>query len=81
MKKMLLVLVVTLSGCCAYPGKAYVAADKSTYTWAAPKLKEWAKAKKGPDGKPDPEWEEAVDAKLTSWEARWQKAEKDGKTE
>jgi hypothetical protein len=75
MKKLLMVLVIAMSGCCAYPGEAYVAADKSTYEWAAPKLKEWAKSKN------DPEWDEAVDAKLTSWEARWQKAEKEGKAE
>lgn len=75
MRNLLMGLVLVMSGCCAYPGEVYITADESTYKWAAPKLREWAEAKN------DPEWTEAVDAKLISWEARYKKGKTEGKSE
>lgn len=70
MKKLLMVSVLALAGCCtAYPGQSYVEADEKTYNYAQPKLEEWAEAKGG-------DWPEIVKDKGISWKARIDRAKK-----
>jgi hypothetical protein len=64
----ILVIATTTMGCGSLHAD-YVAADRETYTFAAPKLTEWA-------GTQDDEWKGIVKNKLTSWEARVERAEK-----
>jgi len=72
MKKLLLVLTLTLSGCCtSYPGASYVEADESTYNYAHPKLEAWAEAKGGG-------WPQIVQDKGISWKARIERAKTKG---
>ncbi len=73
MKKLLLILVLSMGGCCtAYPGASYVSADESTYNYAQPKLVEWADRKGG-------DWPSIVEDKGISWKARIYRAKKKGK--
>ncbi len=75
MKKLLLILVLAMSGCCTtYPGAAYIDADEKTYNYAQPKLEAWAKDK-GAD------WPKIVKNKGLSWRARIDRAKKMGKKE
>ena len=76
MKNFLIASILLLSGCCAYPGEAYVEADAVTYEYAQPKLVEWAemKAKAG-----DEEWRKIVKNKGLSWKARVDRARAKGK--
>ena len=68
----LLLSLVLLAGCCAYPGEAYVDADERTYNYAQPKLVEWAASKGG-------DWPEIVENKGVSWKARVDRAKEKGK--
>ena len=72
MKAVVLSLVLVLAGCGSLH-EQYVEADRQTYEFAAPKLKEWAQSKTTPE---DDEWVGIVDDKLTSWEARIARAKK-----
>jgi hypothetical protein len=74
MKNLLMVLVLAMSGCCAYPGQVYVEADEATYIYASPKLKEWAEAKGG-------DWPTIVKNKDISWKARIERAKAKAKEE
>lgn len=74
MKKLLMVLVLSFSGCGAYPGASYVEADQSTYDYAQPKLEEWAEAKGG-------DWPTIVKNKGISWETRIKRAKEQGEEE
>lgn len=67
MKPRVLIFLLLLVGC-IHPDKAYVEADRSTYQWAEPKLREWSEAQTA-------ELKSATHFKLKSWEARITKAE------
>lgn len=71
MKKLLLSLTVVLASCgTTYPGASYIAADEETYTYAQPKLEEWAEMKG------DEDWKLIVKNKGISWRARIERAKK-----
>ena len=75
MRRLLLILVLSATGCCtSHPGEAYVEADQSTYDYAQPKLEEWAAAKAG-------DWPGIVKDKGISWQARIDRAGKEAEAD
>lgn len=72
MKKLVLLVALTVGCCTAYPGESYVKSDQATYDYAQPKLEEWAEGKGG-------DWPGIVKDKGISWQARIDRAKKAGK--